>query len=899
MDNAQLTDAPMSRARLYVLFSAFEADLRDFIDRYIASELGAEATFGSLLAKCEARRKSDRNGGDSLTHYLDLREAYDLINTHRTLVPDGLAREIRQFATSMDALVAIRNRVMHSRPLAAGDGDSAVSHLKILRSPLWKQLLVTLRKLHDDESWEPAIEFAPETSAVLHNLPLSDYDETGLVGREHEVNELCRLIRRRREPVVTIIGEGGIGKTAVAVEVAYRLVDEAQGDFDAILWISFKHERLTEFGVRDISDAVRDLLGAVGPIGSAIDGSFVGGLGELSDLLEGLRVLLILDNLETFSGADFRRMYEELPDTVSYLATSRMGLGEFERRFPLGALSDSDSVALFSDFVRAHRIESLAKLSRVARQQVVRELRCSPLAIKWFSLATVAGRDPRQLIKSQDDLLEFCVRSVYDGLSTAGRLILAALSILSRPVADDELVLLLEMEFDQLVLGVQELSRSALIRRQSMPNQEDLVTRLVLTETATQFLARRIGIDGELFAQVREREREFMADQERRAADRAARSLAPIVIRTRSVSDSPTASILRQAMIEFRRVQRGGGEIVFVYDKLALARRMNPDYWEVDRVEGFIRAGTNELSAATACYERAYRLADDGDRGIVAHFYAGHLARNMRHLEKAIEYARVANDSLGLPETEMALGNYLVWAQNFDEGLPLLSDAAVQSDGKANLIAVSALAEGIRRWAEFAGEHEKNYLLQFERAVEAFEVSTGKLVIGTIDARLLSTAGDAASLAIRASARCVADGVDVGSLKPFLERLKPFVVRILDPQIKQRLGQELRRLEHESDPGAEFLSDVEELILAVGDRDREAPSEGLECLGEIVQLRPTFGFVSHPQYPDNLFFHKGLLVDVDAFDDLRVGDVVSFVVGESDRGLQARDLQPVSSRHLH
>jgi len=78
--------------------------------------------------------------------------------------------------------------------------------------------------LNDDPSWEPIVALRESDALTLNNLPLPEYDETGLVGRSKEVADVFQLIKRGRESVITITGEGGIGKTALALEVAYNLV---------------------------------------------------------------------------------------------------------------------------------------------------------------------------------------------------------------------------------------------------------------------------------------------------------------------------------------------------------------------------------------------------------------------------------------------------------------------------------------------------------------------------------------------------------------------------------------------------------------------------------------------------------------------------------------------------
>ncbi|GAA1616190.1 hypothetical protein GCM10009789_82750 [Kribbella sancticallisti] len=118
---------PMTRARLYVLLGAFERDIRTILARYVLSEMDEVEALGNLYEKAFQRRSDDEAASDGvpLTDYLDLREAYDLLNKHRGHLPAELGQEVRELTVQLDRLVGVRNRVMHSRPLLVGDSDTA------------------------------------------------------------------------------------------------------------------------------------------------------------------------------------------------------------------------------------------------------------------------------------------------------------------------------------------------------------------------------------------------------------------------------------------------------------------------------------------------------------------------------------------------------------------------------------------------------------------------------------------------------------------------------------------------------------------------------------------------------------------------------------------------------
>lgn len=881
----------MTRARLFVLIDAFERDIRAVVTRFVLSEMSDEEALRGYFEAAADRQAHDATASSDIVDYLYLREGYDLLNTHRGLLPEELAGEVRQLTENLDRLVGIRQRVMHARPLLAGDSDAAVSLLNMYRSRYWPELKRMISQLHEDPSWEPVVTITADPGYALHNLPLPDYDETGLVGRAKETEELVKLIKRRRESVLTITGEGGIGKTALALDVAYRIVDDPDQLFDAVLWTSLKFEKLTASGIRAIAGTARDILGAAQPIGRALDTDFSGSLQELAAALEGLEVLIVVDNLETVGGAEFSILYDELPDSVNYLVTSRIGVGEYERRYPLQPLRREDSLKLFNDFVRARRIAGLDKLSGEARIQVVTSLRHSPLGIKWFALAVEAGNDPLQLIHHQDELLEFCVRSVYDSLEPAAREVLRALYIFGRAVTVDELVLLLEKTTDHVNVAIQELLRGSLIRRENgAPGELTLSTSI--TETAREFMSRRVKPDTEFERLLSRRESEYRTTEERRAVDMANRSLAPVVVRTRSQADVPAAQILRRAL-----TQSSAKDFKAALEQVEIARRLKPDFWEVDRVEGFLRSQNGDLAEATACYKRAYSNASDTDRGFVAHFFAGHLARRVRDVGQAFAYAKEAHEKLQLPDTAVALGNYLVWTHSFTEGIALIEPVSVSQQGKMRLIAITSIAEAYKRWCDYTINQERNPLLAHARARQGADIALAALQSGVSDPRLVDSAADCCALAIRAAGECLRSSTSVPGLASWLDAILSAVVRFINSFRWRTLSTEIERLARTpSCPAA-----GRRLAVAVRELDAQAfssrvddgaiPKEGL--IGEIVSIRERYGFVRHPAYPNNVYFKHDAVIGDGGFAALRTGALVRFSVAQSERGPRAEDVSLV------
>lgn len=182
---------------------------------------------------------------------------------------------------------------------------------------------------------------------------------TRLIGADQAGTRLRELVRQ--QPLVTVLGAGGSGKTRLAVEVARHLLREGDAaspaDFERVLFIS--------------------LVGCI-QASSLLDALVVtlqlGGAGEpfekLRAALDGQRLLLLLDNAEQLDDAAvalLARLADALPQ-AHWLVTSRRPLGlDGEQRFILEPLAPpaadapqdevalNAAIALFVDRARAHR----------------------------------------------------------------------------------------------------------------------------------------------------------------------------------------------------------------------------------------------------------------------------------------------------------------------------------------------------------------------------------------------------------------------------------------------------------------------------------------------------------------------------------------------------------------
>lgn len=883
----------MSRARLFVLIDAFENDMRSVVQKYVLDHLTEPDALGNDYEPAALLRAND--AGDEvvpIVHYLHLRQCYDVLNRHREALPGTLAEQVRSNTRNLNELVPIRNRIMHGRPLRSDDPENTISALTNFSGRHWNQTAETLSRLAADPAWEPAFETLEHPNEkVLHNLPPADYDETGLIGRSKDVQRLVEMLKRRREPMVTLTGEGGIGKTALALDVAYQIVDDDESPFECVLWVSLKREVLTAYGVRQITTALRNITDAAESLGRVLDRSFSGSVRELSDILSEITTLVVLDNLESAQGDEVIRLYDALPANVSYLFTSRIGIGEIERRYPLTPLLPADAVKLFRKFADRRHQTQLARLKEdPAHEIVVKHLRSSPLAIRWYVLSVEAGREPRSTLMDQTELLNFCVRNVYEGLSNEARTVLQILNSIDHSVTFSELTVISDQEIDALRSGIQELSRGSLVVHGADPSG-GFSSRISISSTARMFLPPEID-DAHSATEIMRREQEYLRDGERRRIEESDRSLNPNVVRVRGAEDEPSAHLLRMALSHSRK-----GDLVKAHALVERARSVNPDFWECDRVDAFLYSTQKQREKAATLYRSALSRSESHEaRGVVCHFFAGHLARNMQDLELALPFAQQAHELLPNAETAMAFGNLLVWNGKFAEGQELLEVAADDSVGRTQLIAITGVVESWRRWSD-ALSHDRRSLDALEKAFAGFNVGSDAIDKGSYDLRLATATIESATVAVRAASQ---PGLQTSSSEDKVRRVLQSTAKGVKLYSScpswSTFRTALARWCELAKPTAEVTVLTEYLLGENNAAEKRVSAEVRlpsdndgQLIGEIISWAGRYGFIKHPDHPENVFFHRGSFVDSTAIEGRSMhGSTVHFTLEDGgDKGVAA------------
>jgi predicted ATPase/DNA-binding SARP family transcriptional activator len=237
---------------------------------------------------------------------------------------------------------------------------------------------------------DPRLSAEPALRTERASLPSPP---TPLVGRERELAQVLDLLARDEVRLLTLTGEGGIGKTRLALAAAEALAEPyAEPYRDAVAFVGLASLRDPELVIPSIAQAVGVGEQPGEPIGAT-----------LTRALTGREILVVLDNVEHLLPAAraIAALIASSPG-LQLLATSREPLHlQAEHEYAVPPLDEDESVELFLRRTRAVRPgfdgddEVRAICARLDRLPLAIELAAA--RAKFLSAATILERLERRL----------------------------------------------------------------------------------------------------------------------------------------------------------------------------------------------------------------------------------------------------------------------------------------------------------------------------------------------------------------------------------------------------------------------------------------------------------------------------------------------------------------------
>ncbi|WNG54955.1 hypothetical protein F0U59_09345 [Archangium gephyra] len=835
-----------TRLTLYALISAIETDLRAHVGLNLGSVDVKTAVGTDIFNKAVERLRIEEGSSAKadlvrVLPYTDFGELIQILNGNRASLSDVVAKRMRELTPRLEKLIGIRNRVMHTRPLDFEDLPSVLdvseqlAQDKIMR---WPEVELVRNKLSENPSYVLGLSIPVEPDPDSHNLPIPDFDETGFLGREQQVKDLMRLCAGPY-PVVSIIGDGGLGKTALALKVAYELLDGSENQFDAIVWTSSKTMQLTAGEIKRIEGAITTSLGVFDRAAHQLAGDGVkDATAEILQYMSEFRILLVLDNLETVLDERIRSFLGNLPSGSKILITSRIGLGEFEYRYKLQGMGSGEAANLLRALAKIRGVSDLVKISNDKLIKFCGQMGNNPGWIKWFVSAVQAGRRPEEALANPALFLQFCMSNVYEYLANDSRRVLQSMQCVPGARSQAELLYLNDMGVLELQKAIQQLLRSNMVTMSSIVAGSSFESRYELSEMARDYLRSHHPVkDKGVYNRFTKRFRELVQTGEEMAAYQTADPYSERNLTMRSQSDRIVAKFLSDAM-RARQIDVDGA-LRLVERALALA----PEYFEVRRVEAFVKVAQGDYGGAQQAYEAAVDL--EPKSAPLRFWYGGFLLRYLSDAESALVQLREAEllDPAS-PEIQLEIARASLNLRRFD------------AVWKA-LVAIKAVVKLSVWQKKRAADLEIKFYMR--RAEHNLDVRDNKAALE-----------------------------DLLGLKGAYESISS---ELLDVKMKQQIGYALASAErcYSNLQDAVLRAKAGEVLHWAGRVSGMATSLGVEReTGVVVRVFRDFAFVEKGVGKE-VFLHKSRMRDRGEWGLVKVGTRLEFAVVPGPKGLTALD----------
>lgn len=731
------------RLTLAAFVYSIELDLRNLIQSRIIPYVSDLNFFGDpvLVERTIERFKKDNPGllySDNLysvVEYIDYGDSFTILLKNKPFLEGPEYDELKQLRQKLEELVPIRNRVMHTRPLLGGDFSTVyafVCEVSESNKGLWKNSKYTKKKIEEDTNYVLTLtipNLVTSDEIVYNNLPLPDFDETGFIGRQKDVDDIKKILLSNNR-VISVIGDGGIGKTALVLKVAYDLVDMGKDcPFDIIIWTSAKATMLTTQGIKEISDSLKDFSGLVNSISEVVDDSITKSANQFDEILEYFsvfNVLLIIDNLETIHSEEIRDFIREAQQRCKIVITSRIGLGELEYPRVLSGLNEIESTRLIREFSKMRNNSVLLGLDQPTLARISKKLYYNPLAIKWFVGSVELGLTPSEVLNNKEDLLNFCLTNVYDKIQHNSKLIIRTLLASRKNLSDAELIFLTNLSALDNRKALIELCKTTLIGREILRSSDNQEISYFIPDFAREFLLRVESIDKYYIKTINDKLRSLNQKLSDIQHTNDSNEFSINSISYRTTNEQVVAKFLSEALALSKKK-----DYKTALNKVEEAKKIVPNYFEVYRISAFLKVIENDYLGADEDYKIGLDIEPDNPR--LLYYYAQFLHFHLGDTTTAI---KIANKLKSLrptnPYPSFLLARCYSTEANFDEAIKivtgLLSKGSILTE-KEKKIAYTDLISFYEHWAVDLVKTDRSYsaaILNFKKAIETFEETIRK-----------------------------------------------------------------------------------------------------------------------------------------------------------------------------
>ncbi|WP_416560720.1 NB-ARC domain-containing protein [Limnohabitans sp. yimb22184] len=903
--------SPMAiRNTCFAIISSIEDDFRTLIiaisgtDSKEAELLPSDVKDNALKRRASDLRMDSISSNVSeqdLLPYIDFADIAKILESKIASKVEAHKEWIIKIAKHLLTLTGTRNRVCHTRPLEAEDLPSLIDFAKILTIQTAPFSFNIVSQTVDRLNKEPGFvltlqipQFWSEKSKVHHNLPIPEFDDTGFLGRQADRLHVIKLLKSHY-PVVTIVGEGGVGKTALALRCLYDLADDPSMPYDAIVWVSLKTTALTQAGVKQLTGTITSTLGLLSAVAKELgvadlnkkeETDYIDEIAEYFDLY---RILVVIDNLETISAGPLRELLLRVPQGSKILITSRVGIGEFEARYPLQGLDEKTSISLFRAFAKLLGVTSLLRLDDGNIKGFCKRLFFSPLLIKWFVASVSRGAEPSSLTNRDGDTfssaISFCFQNLFEKLGVQDREVISCLASARRPLTSAEMHFLMQdLTTHELEVALTALHNSSIVIRNKQGNEG---FEYALSESTSAFVSAHAPPPRDFFQRIQNRLKELRTTLSQEALLGSRYDYDPFFVRTGNGRDERIcATYLRRALDHLKK-----SEFSNARTQIEEAKRLTSHSAEVWRISALVEEHAKENYRAAEDYAHAVEL--EPNSSISRYCYGMFLMIDIDDLEEALNQfeaiEKIDKDaSPVLTAKAMALnrmGRFEESAQIHERLLPTLK----LRERRWRLTGADQAADCYRRWGRRYIDY-KEYDSASNKLKRAISILLDSAERKDLDFKLLQKTAKVLSESFSrreltsntvfieymiATAERIHDLSTAGSIP--IKTEMPWIITNQD--LRQDYRDRILLLDRPIDP-SQSITQAQSLQLH---QIQNNEAIGTRKNGKIHNLQKRFGFIICKD-DSRWFFHRDFLTSDTHWDKLETGMGVTFTIGLNSEG---------------
>ncbi|MDC7237510.1 MAG: NB-ARC domain-containing protein [Sphaerochaetaceae bacterium] len=641
----------ITRLTIFSIISAIEQDLREILIHNFHDNLNVILSkeqfdkFYSRLCKEEVIPREKVTITD-LADYFDFCENIEIILSSKNYIDLHYHAYFKAVYFEFQKIFPIRNRIAHSRPILIEDYDTLIKTANSLilsdKLDIWNHLSKTLDILKKNPNSVFGIvipnSFKKEDT-IFNNLPLPDFDETGFIGRDQLVTNIKTSIFGSY-PVFTLRGDGGIGKTALALKVAYDIMDDPKNNFDAIIWSSSKTTKLTPHDVKQIQYEIIDSIGLFRDIDMTLGGNsqdYDTSIQEILTYMTEFKILLIIDNLETVLDDRIRNFIGKIPSGSKVLITSRIGLGAYDVPIPVTAMDEKDAILLTRKIAKIRGIDFLKNIHNNKLKEYLKQMNFNPGYIKWFISAIQVGRRPEEVLANPDIFLDFCMSNVYNYLNEQNKKVLRSLLCLNTELGQADLAYINELDYLTLQKNISDLLVTNMFVVNSISHGSSFETKYCIPEFARNYLLKQHPVKNDEYRDFIQKKNQLISVKESMTNEMLKIDKYSIYyIHSRSTNDKIIVKYLNDAMKATKI-----SDFSKASDLVEQAKDLAPDFFEVYRCMASINAAQGLVSAAASNYQTAINL--EPKYSPLLYFYAGFLLKSLNDTQSSKKYYEKAN----------------------------------------------------------------------------------------------------------------------------------------------------------------------------------------------------------------------------------------------------------------